>query len=87
MLVLTRKSGEKITIGDDIVVTILDISGTQVKVGIEAPRGISVHRSEIYEKIQEQNRLAADVDAADFVTAEKFWIPSIQHNGRKESTD
>lgn len=75
MLVLTRKSGEKITIGDDIIVKVLEIKGSQVKVGIEAPKGIAVHRSEIYERIQQENLLAAGVEATDFVTAEKLWRP------------
>ena len=75
MLVLTRKSGEKIVIGDNIVVTVLDVAGTQVRIGIEAPREIAVHRSEIHKKIQEENLLAASVDAADFMAAEKRWTP------------
>ncbi len=75
MLVLTRKSDEKITIGDDIVVSVLEIRGSQVKLGIEAPKGVAVHRSEIYEKIQDENLSAADVIAADFVEAEKLWVP------------
>jgi carbon storage regulator len=75
MLVLTRKSDEKITIGDDILVSVLEIKGSQVKLGIEAPKGIAVHRSEIYERIQDENLLAANVEAVDFVEAEKLWIP------------
>jgi len=75
MLVLTRKSDEKITIGDDIIVSVLEIKGSQVKLGIEAPKGIAVHRSEIYERIQDENLLAANVVAADFVEAEKLWKP------------
>ena len=50
MLILTRRAGEKIFIGDDIVVTILDISGRQVRLGIEAPRSIEVDREEIRER-------------------------------------
>lgn len=79
MLVLTRKSDEKITIGDDIVVSVLEIKGSQVKLGIEAPKGIAVHRSEIYERIQAENLLAASVVAADFVEAEKLWKPRKGH--------
>ena len=75
MLVLTRKSGEKITIGDDIIVKVLEIKGSQVKVGIEAPKGIAVHRSEIHERIQQENLLAAGVEATDFVAAEGLWKP------------
>ncbi len=47
MLILTRKQGESITIGDDIRVTILDVKGKYVRVGIEAPRNLAVHRQEI----------------------------------------
>ena len=54
MLILTRHVGEKIVIGDDIVITTLGIKGNQVRIGIEAPRGTSVHRLEIYDRIQEQ---------------------------------
>jgi carbon storage regulator len=75
MLVLTRKSDERITIGDDVVVSVLEIKGSQVKLGIDAPKGIAVHRSEIYERIQNENLLAANVAAADFVEAEKLWKP------------
>ena len=53
MLVLTRRLGESIVIGDDIIIRILDIDG-QVKLGIEAPQNISVHREEIYVKIQKE---------------------------------
>lgn len=79
MLVLTRRSDEKITIGDDVVVSVLEIKGSQVKLGIEAPKGIAVHRSEIYERIQDENLLAANVEAVDFVEAEKLWIPRKGH--------
>lgn len=51
MLILTRRIGENIIIGDDIIIRVLDINH-QVKLGIEAPRDISVHREEIYEKIK-----------------------------------
>ena len=82
MLVLTRKSDEKITIGDDIIVSVLEIKGSQVKLGIEAPKGIAVHRSEIYERIQDENLLAANVGAADFVEAEKLWKPRKGHQDK-----
>jgi len=55
MLILTRKRYQSVMIGDDIKVTILDVSGDQVRVGIDAPRTIPVHREEIYHKIQQQN--------------------------------
>jgi len=59
MLVLTRKLKEAIQIGDDIEITVLAIQGDQVKLGIEAPRSIPVHREEVYKEILEENRRAA----------------------------
>jgi len=62
MLILTRKLGEYIAIGDDIKITLLDIKGKQLRIGIEAPKNVSVHRGEIYQMIQEQNLQAAAFD-------------------------
>lgn len=59
MLILTRRLGESIAIGDDIKITFLDIKGKQLRIGIEAPRNVAVHRGEIYQMIQEQNLQAA----------------------------
>jgi carbon storage regulator len=56
MLILTRRSHESIRIGDDVIVTILAINGNQVRIGIEAPKSVAVHREEIYERIQTQER-------------------------------
>jgi len=58
MLVLTRKKDQSIIIGDNIEVTIVDIQGDQVRLGINAPRNISVHRKEIFLEIQEENKRA-----------------------------
>ena len=59
MLILTRKLGESINIGEDIKISVLGIHGRQVRIGIEAPLNIVVHREEIYVKIQEENRKAS----------------------------
>ena len=59
MLALTRKKGESIMISDDIEIVVLGIQGEQVKIGISAPRHISVHRKEIYEQILQENLAAA----------------------------
>ncbi len=59
MLILTRRLGESITIGDSIKVSVLGIHGRQVRIGIDAPSDVVVHREEIYVKIQEENRKAS----------------------------
>jgi carbon storage regulator len=59
MLVLSRRPHESIVIGHDIVVTVLDVRRDQVRIGIEAPKDVEVHRQEVYEAIQEANRAAA----------------------------
>jgi len=53
MLILTRKVGETLVIGDDITMTVLGVKGNQVRIGINAPRDVSVHREEIYRRIKE----------------------------------
>jgi carbon storage regulator len=55
MLVLTRKSGESLYIGDDVVITVIDVRKGQVKIGVEAPKSIKVYRKELLEKIRQQN--------------------------------
>ena len=53
-LILTRRVGESIMIGDDVIVTVLGVRGTQVRIGIDAPKEIAVHREEVYERIKEE---------------------------------
>ena len=55
MLILTRKSGESLMIGEDISVTVLGVKGNQVRIGINAPKDISVHREEIFDKIMDNS--------------------------------
>ncbi len=56
MLILTRRTGEAIAIGDDIRVTVLGVRGIQVRIGVRAPRDMAVHREEIYQRIAEERR-------------------------------
>jgi carbon storage regulator len=65
MLVLSRHRDESIMIGDDVVVTIVDIRGDKVRLGIDAPQDIPVHRQEVYEAIQRENRNATKLENAD----------------------
>lgn len=54
MLILTRRIGESLVIGDDVVVTVLGVRGHQVRLGVDAPKDVSVHREEIYQRIQDE---------------------------------
>jgi carbon storage regulator len=74
VLVLSRRIGESIIIGDDIVVTVLEVRGEVVRVGIAAPRSIRVHREEVYRALEAANRAAAEV-SADAETALAALLP------------
>ncbi len=68
MLILSRKSGESLVIGENIKVRILEIKGDSVKIGIDAPRETTVHRQEVYEAILQENQAAAKVEKAILLT-------------------
>lgn len=67
MLALTRKKGEALVINNDIEITVLEIRGDQIKIGIQAPKAVPVYRKEVYLQIQKENREAAHVDNPDIL--------------------
>jgi len=73
MLILTRKLGETIRIADEIKVTFLEIKGKQVRIGIDAPKHIAIHREEVYQMIQKQNILAAEYDSLGDKKLSNIW--------------
>ena len=80
MLVLSRKKGQSIMVGDDIEITIVDIQGDQVRLGISAPRNVAVHRKEVYTDIQEENKKAAKSIEADVEQLSKHLIINKRNN-------
>ncbi len=70
MLVLSRKKDQSLMIGNDIELTIIDIQGDQVKIGLKAPKNVSIYRKELYLEIQEENKKAA---AADIVGLDSIF--------------
>jgi carbon storage regulator len=73
MLILTRKLGQAIRIGNEIKITISDIKGQQIRVGIEAPEEMAVHREEVYEIIQKQNLRAAELGITHDDNLSNLW--------------
>lgn len=60
MLILTRRVGEALVVGDEIIINILGVKGNQVRIGVDAPKTVSVHRQEIYKKIQKESSNSTD---------------------------
>ena len=71
MLVITRKSGERICLGDEITITVMEISGSSVRIGIEAPAEVPIYRHEIWAAIKEENRAAARAELNRLPSARK----------------
>lgn len=88
MLILTRRVGETIVIGDDVVVTVLGIKGNQVRIGINAPKDVSVHREEIYQRIQQEKNAAQQTEQisgdSQATGGESTNTPSIQTRKKRE---
>lgn len=82
MLVLTRKKGERVMIGDDIVVTVIDVRGDGVRIGFDAPRGVSIQRAEVVSAVKEANTGAA---ASAAQTAD--LLVGLLSKARKTETD
>ncbi|HOB42648.1 MAG TPA: carbon storage regulator CsrA [Bacillota bacterium] len=72
MLVLTRKAKQSIMIGDGIEITVVEIKGDAVKLAIDAPRDVPVHRREVYEEIQRENREASSASVEDVTAIDKL---------------
>lgn len=85
MLVLTRKRGERILVGDDIVITILEIKGDAIRIGVDAPSGVRIQRHEVIEAIAQSNVAAAEADAAAGDTLAAMLTESLQPPASDES--
>lgn len=72
MLILTRKPGESITIGDDIKIQVIEIKGKQVRLGIDAPKSYIIHREEVYIRIQDENKRAAEKSPVSLKNIARF---------------
>ncbi len=69
MLVITRKAGERICLGDDVTITVMEISGSTVRIGIDAPAEIPIYRQEIWDAVKAENRAAAQTSIKDLPSA------------------
>lgn len=87
MLVLSRHRDESIIIGDDIVITVVDIRGDKVRLGIAAPIEVSVHRQEVYEAIQRENRQASRLDPKDARQVSRLSTPPIRREIRRPRSE
>ena len=73
MLVLTRKAGESLILSHGIKITVIDVKGRQVRLGIAAPANITVHREELWERISTENRMAAALSPLTLTSVKELW--------------
>lgn len=73
MLILTRRPGESLFLGDNIKITVLSAQGKQIKIGLEVPKDMTVYREEVYLRVQEQNRQALEARDDDLLAATTLW--------------
>lgn len=78
MLILTRKAGESLYLGDDIRVTVLGMQGKQVKLGLNVPNNMVVYREEVYRRVVEENRQAMQTSNEDLLVAAKIWLDALK---------
>ena len=81
MLVLSRRVGESVVIGDDVVVTVLEVRGDVIRVGVDAPRHVAVHRRELLDELAETNRAAASASETVVADLSKILAPSNDDRG------
>lgn len=78
MLILTRRPGESLYLGENIKITVLGLQGKQVKLGLEVPRETTVYREEVYKRVMEENRRALETRNEDLMQAAELWQAKTQ---------
>ena len=73
MLILTRRPGESLYVGDNIRITVLSLQGKQVKIGLEVPSDMVVYREEVYKRVMEENQMALAINNDDLNVAAQLW--------------
>ncbi|MFV0423623.1 carbon storage regulator CsrA [Oleidesulfovibrio sp.] len=73
MLILTRRPGESLYLGDNIKITVLSVQGKQIKIGLDVPGDMTVYREEVYMRVRDQNRQALETSDADLLAATQLW--------------
>jgi carbon storage regulator len=76
MLILTRRAGQSLYVGDNIRITVLGIQGKQVKIGLDLPEDMTVYRDEVYQRVMEENRMAIQTSNEDLLVAATLWQDS-----------